>query len=127
MAAPTASVYSSQPDTNIQEHTAEGISNTPHNIESGATNHNGYICDNSRNSATTYFKGYLQAAGSVTLGTTDPILQIPVAGGRKVIARVVGPINTIFAQTTLAAVTAAGTPGTASPASQADEQVLTDS
>ena len=79
--------------------------------------------DNTANAAITYVKLWDTAQGSVTVGTTAPVMIIPVAASAKITLAV--PTGIAFATAiTVASVTTAGTAGTTSPTSAAIVRIV---
>lgn len=120
---------SNQPNTGIVEEQVTGLAATPQAVKSADSELHGiHDIDNSANSATTYLKGFTEASGSVTPGTTAPNLQIPVAGKKKVSCFFFPDIDGIYtSQLSAVAVKDPGTGGTDGPAKAIGANFQTDS
>lgn len=127
--AATRKVYVGQPGTNIKEFQLDGLESVVSDLVSGATTSDvhGMVLDNSKNSlAATFLKIFNVASGSVTIGTTDPNMQINVPGGGTTKAVLVGDSFDFGANSSCAALSGKDSTSTADPASAFDSVIITD-
>lgn len=79
--------------------------------------------DNSANAAKTYVKLYNVASSSVTVGTTDPAMVIPIPANERVPIPI--PAGLTFSDAlSVASVTAGGTAGATSPTSNVTVRIV---
>lgn len=92
-------------------------------VKSGSTTVYLLELDNTANAAASFVKLWNVAAGSVTLGTTDPDLVIRVPASTKV--EIAIPDGLVFATAlSMAAVTTGGTGGTTNPTSDVVAKIV---
>ena len=73
--------------------------------------------DNTANAAATYTKLWNTASGSVTVGTTAPVMILPTAASTRVVHVIPQGNGAFDTAISVASVTTAGTAGTTSPTS----------
>jgi hypothetical protein len=122
------STHLGQPTTSIVEYQTTDLGETANAVRASLDGELHQVSpDNSNNSAMTYYKGFSEAVGSVTPGTTAPSLQIPVPAQSKVNMILLDAIDGVFTSDyTDCAVTTPGTAGNTGPSSQFNCDVIAD-